>query len=137
MSGEIIMTNESNIQKESAIVEYSEETKALVESEMPNESNEVKNETMALIEAIRTKAQSETLKAGDFTREKYLEAIRSVREEVDRMNFNPERVEDTFRLMQQEVEKDWEAMVKKVAELGDRLGDAAKAAWDVLTAPRS
>ncbi|NJO94321.1 MAG: hypothetical protein HC820_08230 [Hydrococcus sp. RM1_1_31] len=130
------MTNESNVPKESALVEVSEETKALVEAEMPNESNEVKNETMALIEAIRTKAQSETQKAGEFTREKYLEAIRSVREEVDKMNFNPERVEDSFRIMQQEVEKDWEAMVKKVAELGDRLSDAAKAAWDALTAPR-
>lgn len=131
------MTNETNIPKESALVEVSEETKALVETEMPNESNEVKNETMALIEAIRTKAQSETQKAGEFTREKYLEAIRSVREEVDKMNFNPERVEDSMRIMQQEVEKDWEAMVKKVAELGDRLSDAAKAAWEVLTAPRS
>jgi len=133
----MIMTNETNIPKESALVEVSEETKALVETEMPNESNEVKNETMALIEAIRTKAQSETQKAGEFTREKYLEAIRSVREEVDKMNFNPERVEDSMRIMQQEVEKDWEAMVKKVAELGDRLSDAAKAAWEVLTAPRS
>ncbi|NJK48436.1 hypothetical protein HC931_09795 [Candidatus Gracilibacteria bacterium] len=131
------MTVESNVPKESAIVEVSEETKALVESEMPNETNEIKQETMALIEAIKTKAQSETQKAGEFTREKYLEAIRSVREEVDKMNFNPDRVSDSIRLMQTEIEKDWEALVKQVTELGDRLNDAAKAAWDALTAPRN
>jgi hypothetical protein len=131
------MTVESNVPKESTIVEVSEETKALVESEMPNETNEIKQETMALIEAIKTKAQSETQKAGEFTREKYLEAIRSVREEVDKMNFNPDRVSDSIRLMQTEIEKDWEALVKQVTELGDRLNDAAKAAWDALTAPRN
>ncbi|MCU0536274.1 MAG: hypothetical protein MUD14_20500 [Hydrococcus sp. Prado102] len=131
------MTVESNVPKESSLVEVSEETKALVESEMPNETNEIKQETMALIEAIKTKAQSETQKAGEFTREKYLEAIRSVREEVDKMNFNPDRVSDSMRLMQKEIEKDWDALVKQVAELGDRLNDAAKAAWDALTAPRN
>jgi hypothetical protein len=131
------MTVESNIPKESSIVGVSEETKALVEAEMPNETNEIKQETMALIEAIKTKAQSETQKAGEFTREKYLDAIRSAREEVEKLNFNPDRVSDSMRLMQTEIEKDWEALVKQVAELGDRLNDAAKAAWDALTAPRS
>jgi benzoyl-CoA reductase/2-hydroxyglutaryl-CoA dehydratase subunit BcrC/BadD/HgdB len=131
------MTVESNLPKESSLVEVSEETKALVESEMPNETNEIKQETMALIEAIKTKAQSETQKAGEFTREKYLEAIRSVREEVEKMNFNPDRISDSMRLMQKEIEKDWDALVKQVAELGDRLNDAAKAAWDALTAPRN
>jgi hypothetical protein len=131
------MTVESNLPKESSLVEVSEETKALVESEMPDETNEIKQETMALIEAIKTKAQSETQKAGEFTREKYLEAIRSVREEVEKMNFNPDRISDSMRLMQKEIEKDWDALVKQVAELGDRLNDAAKAAWDALTAPRN
>lgn len=131
------MTVEPNIPKESSLVEVSEETKALVEAEMPNETNEIKQETMALIEAIKTKAQSETQKAGEFTREKYLEAIRSAREEVDKLNFNPDRVSDSMRLMQTEIEKDWEALVKQVADLGDRLNDAAKAAWDALTAPRN
>ena len=131
------MTVESNIPKESSIVGVSEETKALVEWEMPNETNEIKQETMALIEAIKTKAQSETQKAGEFTREKYIDAIRSAREEVEKLNFNPDRVSDSIRIMQTEIEKDWEALVKQVAELGDRLNDAAKAAWDALTAPRS
>jgi Skp family chaperone for outer membrane proteins len=118
-------------------VEVSDETKALVETEMPDESNRVKQETMALIEAIKTKAQSETQKAGEFTREKYLEAIRSARAEIDKLNFEPERVERSMQILQDEMEKNWDALVKQVSELGDRLGDAAQAAWETLTAPRS
>lgn len=133
------MTNENEyeVPTNRSIVEVSDETKALVESEMPNESNRVKQETMALIEAIKTKAQSETQKAGEFTREKYLEAIRSARAEIDKMNFEPERVENSMRILQDEMEKNWDALVKQVSELGDRLGDAAQAAWEALTAPRS
>jgi type I site-specific restriction-modification system R (restriction) subunit len=129
--------NEQQVPTNRSIVEVSDETKALVEAEMPHESNQVKQETMALIEAIKTKAQSETQKAGEFTREKYLEAIRSARTEIDKMNFAPERVEHSMELIQEEIEKNWDTLVKQVAELGDRLGDAAHAAWDALTAPRS
>lgn len=38
--------------------------------------------------------------------------------------------------MQMEAEKNWESIVKEVATFGDRLADAAKAAWEALTAPR-
>jgi small-conductance mechanosensitive channel len=133
------MTNdkEYEVPTNRSIVEVSDETKALVETEMPNESNRVKQETMALIEAIKTKAQSETQKAGEFTREKYLEAIRSARTEIDKMNFEPERVEQSMQLLQDEMEKNWDVLVKQVSDLGDRLGDAAQAAWDALTTPRS
>ncbi len=47
-----------------------------------------------------------------------------------------ERIENSFQMIQQEAEKNWESVVKEVAEFGDRLADAAKAAWEALTAPR-
>ena len=131
------MTKESNAPKESAIVEVSAETKALVEKEMPEESELVKNETMALIEAIKTKAQSETQKAGEFTRDKYLEALRSVREDIEKLEFKPENIEKSFKLIQEEAEKNWDSLAKQVSDLGDRLTEAAKAAWEKLTAPGS
>ena len=131
------MTKESNVSKESAIVEVSPETKALVEKEMPEESQLVKNETMALIEAIKTKAQSETQKAGEFTREKYLEAVRSVRKDIEKLEFKPEKIEESFKLIQEEAEKNWDSLTKQVSDLGDRLTEAAKAAWEKLSAPRS
>lgn len=131
------MANDPNVPKERAIVEISDETKALVETEMPNESEQIKNETMALIEAIRREAQTEAQKAGEFTREKYLEAVRQAREEIEQMNlFDPQRIENSIQMMQVEAERNWDSLVEEVATLGDRLSDAAKAAWEALTAPR-
>ena len=131
------MVEESNIPAEKAIVEVSPETKALVEKEMSQESNEIKNETMALIEAIRTKAQSETQKAGEFTKEKYLEAIHTLRDDIEKLEFKPERIEESFRLLQEDAEKNWDSLAKQVSDLEARLNEAAQAAWEKLTASSS
>lgn len=131
------MTTEPTVPKESALVEYSEDTKDLVNQNMPNESDEVKNETMALIEAIKRRAQSEAKGAGDLTRDTYLTAVRQAREAIEQNKlFDPDRIEYSFKLLQMDAEKNWEAIVKEVATFGDRLADAAKAAWETLTAPR-
>lgn len=115
----------------------SPETKAIVDENMPDATKQVKDETMALIEAIKRRAQVETKNATEFTREAYLNAVRQARETVDREQlFEPDRIAYSFKLLQMDAEKNWESIVKEVSSLGDRLGEAAKAAWDVLTAPR-
>jgi hypothetical protein len=50
--------------------------------------------------------------------------------------FDKDQIEYSFKLLQMDAEKNWESIVKEVASFGDRLADAAKAAWDALTAPR-
>ncbi len=136
------MSSETPIPKEYAIVEFSPETNALVEKELSGESDEVKRETKALIEAIKLRAQSEAKAAGDFTRETYLNAVRQAKETIEQNQLikpqpiEPERITESIRLIQMEAEKNWESIVKEVATLGDRLADAAKAAWDAFTAPR-
>jgi len=124
------MSNDNNIPEEKAIVEVETETVEIIETK---KTDAVQEETMALFEAIKRKAQSETQKAGEFTREKYLEGVRKARTEIEKMNFNPEQVDTSIKKIQTEVEKDWEGLVKEVKSFGDRLGDAAKAAWDKLT----
>ncbi|MDY6783961.1 MAG: hypothetical protein SW833_15685 [Cyanobacteriota bacterium] len=132
------MTTEPNIPKERALVEVSEETHALVEKEMPQESDAIKQETMALVETIKRKAQVEAQKAGELTRDGYLEAVRKVREEVESTNlFDRDRIAASVQLMQEDMEKNWESLVGEASVLGDRLSSAAQAAWDALTAPRS
>jgi hypothetical protein len=113
-------------------------TSEMVEAEMVGESDDVKHETKALIEAIKKRAQVEAQSAGSFTRETYLNAVRQARETIerDRPLIERDRIEHSFELVKQEAEKNWESILKEVAELGDRLADAAKAAWEVLTAPR-
>lgn len=142
------MSTESNIAKEYAIVEVteekkalagniSEETNALVEAEMAGESDALKGETKALIDAIKKRAQSEAQTAGDLTRDAYLNAVRQARENIEQNKLvDPERIAYSIKLIQYEAEKNWESVLKEVATLGDRLADAAKAAWDAFTAPR-
>lgn len=112
---------------------------ALVDEQMAGESDEIRNETKALIEAIRTRAQAEAQSAGSLTRETYLNAVRRAREFVEENQplIERDRLEHSYEHLKQEAEKNWEAIAGEIQEFGDRLVDAAKAAWDTFTAPRS
>ena len=118
-------------------VEILPQTNEMVESQMSNESDDLKQETKALIEAIRRRAVTEASSAGTLTRDTYLTAVRRAREAIESNQLiERDRIEYSWHLLQKEAEKNLESVVKEVAELGDRLTDAAKAAWEVLTAPR-
>ncbi|GET36202.1 hypothetical protein [Microseira wollei] len=130
---------------ESAIVEISPQTDALVEKEMAGESDDLKRETKALIDAIKKRAQAEAAAAtetaqsvGTMTRDAYLDAVRKAREtlEQNQLLLERDRVEYSMKLIQMEAEKNWESILNEVKEWGDRLSEAAKAAWEKLTAPR-
>ncbi len=133
------MTSETNDREDTSVQVHiiPQSTTDLVESQMAGESDDVKRETAALIDALKKRAQVEAQSAGTLTRETYLNAVRHARESIEG---NPlierDRIEYSWRLLQMEAEKNWDSIVKEVAQLGDRLADAAKAAWDVFTAPR-
>lgn len=138
------MTTESQVPKESAIIPKDSEEQAITPEVLPDDSktpNEIQQETKALIEAIRSKAFSEAKEAGELARENYLEAVRRIREDIEnRKLFDPQRMDEAIQQVQKEVEKDWDGMVKEwnnvvkeVTGFGDRLNEAAKAAWDILT----
>lgn len=133
------MTDPNNISnqtnQENSSIEISDRTNSLVEQNLPNESDTVRQETKELIEAITRKAQSETQKAGEIAQENYLEAVRNLRSEVEKLNFDPERIEESIKLIQMDAEKNWEAVVKEFESFGNRLNEAAQAAWSILTAP--
>lgn len=130
-------TTETPTPETSAIVEVSPQTDAIVESEMAGESDDIKRETKALIEAIRKRAQTETQVAGDFTRETYLRLIRQARETVEHNQlFKPDDIERSAERLKEEAEKNWHALVQEVAGFSDRLSEAAKAAWDKLVEPK-
>ncbi|MBD1807097.1 hypothetical protein H6F98_16795 [Microcoleus sp. FACHB-SPT15] len=131
------MTTEPTVPDDRALTPYDPEMRALVKQEMPNASEQVQNETIALIEAIKKRAQSEAQGAGEVTRDAYLTAVRQIREVIEQDKlFDKDQIEYSFKLLQMDAEKNWESIVKEVASFGDRLADAAKAAWDALTAPR-
>ena len=130
------MTTEPVTPEDGTLAELSPETTPLVET-TPLLDNQLKQETKDLIAAIQTKAASEAQKAGEFARESYLETVRKAREEIENLNlFEPDRIDEAIKRVQNEVEKDWTTIAKEIGGLGDRLNEAAKAAWEVLTAPR-
>lgn len=126
---------EEKVPKERVIVEVSESTNKMVESEMANETDAVKQETKELVEAIKKLAQSEVQAAGNFTREAYVNAVRQARETIERIKLiDTDRIEKAGTMLENEAEKNWQNMLKEIQDFGDRLVAAAKAAWDVLTA---
>jgi hypothetical protein len=141
------MTTEPQVPKESAITTTETEEKAIpteVVSDEPSKTpSEIQKETTALIEAIRSKALSEAKEAGELARENYLETVRRIREDIEnRKLFDPQRIDEAIKQVQKEVEKDWDGIVKEwntvikeVTSFGDRLNEAAKTAWEILTAP--
>ncbi|MEA5534406.1 hypothetical protein [Crocosphaera sp. XPORK-15E] len=143
------MTTEQNVPQENALTttKADDELKAVdtevVTGETPKTPSEIQKETVALIEAIRGKALSEAKEAGELARENYLETVRRIRQDIEqRKLFDPERIDEAIKQVQKEVEKDWDGIVKEwnsvikeVTSFGDRLNEAAKTAWEILTTP--
>jgi F0F1-type ATP synthase membrane subunit b/b' len=129
------MTDHNNTPetKETTIVPVSPETNALVEQEMAGESDQLKAETKALVEAIRKRAQSEIENAQTLTQEAYLNAIRSARKAVENNSLlDPKRIEHSVEMIQRDAQENWQKTVDEITALGDRLQEAAQAAWDIL-----
>ena len=129
------MTDQNNSPdtKETTIVPVSPETNALVEQEMAGESDQLKAETKALVEAIRKRAQSEIENAQTITQDAYLTAIRNAREAVENNSLlDPKRIEHSVEMIQRDAQENWQKTVDEIATLGDRLQEAAQTAWDIL-----
>ena len=115
------------------IVPVSPETNDLVEREMAGQSDQIKAETKALVEAIKTRAQSEIENAQTISQDAYLNAIHNARKAVEQNQFlDPKRIEHSVTMIQRDAEKNWQKTVDEIASFGDRLQEAAKVAWDIL-----
>jgi hypothetical protein len=124
--------------KETTIVSISPETNALVEKEMVGESDQLKQETKALVEAIKKRAQSEIENAQTLTQDAYLKAIRSAREAIENNELlDPKRIEHSVEIIQKEARENWQKIVDEISDLGDRLQEAAQTAWDILMGKNS
>ncbi|NES04369.1 MAG: hypothetical protein F6K22_16945 [Okeania sp. SIO2F4] len=128
------MMTEQNVPKERAIVEVENES-----SEITSTSGGIdpKQETQELMEAIKRLAQSEMEAAGEFTRDSYIQAVKQARETIERIRLiDPQKIEETGKKIEKDIETNWETTVKEVQDFGDRLVKAGQAAWDVLTKPK-
>ena len=111
-------------------------TDEMLETAMVGETDELKRETKALIDAIKNRAQTEAQSAGTLTRETYLSAVRQAREAIERDKLiERDRIERSWATVQQEAESNWHLLMKEIGEFGDRVQAAGKAAWDAFNAP--
>lgn len=131
------MTNNNIESVETVEIDITPQTNDMVDTEMAGETDELKQETKALIEALKRRAQAEAESAGTLTRETYLNAVRKARETIEGEKIiEREKIENSLNVMQQEAEKNWHLFVNQFTELGLRFQDAAKAAWEAFNAPR-
>ena len=129
------MTENNNTPEtqETIIVPVSSQTNALVEQEMAGESDQLKEETKALIEAIKKRAQSEIKNAQTLTKDAYLNAVRRAREAIEQNQLlDPKRIEHSVEMIQRDTQENWQKTVDEMAALGDRLQEAAQVAWETL-----
>ncbi len=97
------------------------------------ESQTIQDQTEALIEAIKKRAQDEVQSAETLTRDAYLAAVQRARELVEENKLiDPQQIEDAYVHLQQDAEKNWQAVLQEMTDFGDRLAEAARTAWQVL-----
>jgi uncharacterized protein YchJ len=87
-----------------------------------------------VVDAIKTRAQSQVKDAGEVSREAYLKAVRQAREAVEQNKFiERDRIDQAVDQIQKQSEKNWHIVVGEIESLGSRLTETAKSAWNALT----
>lgn len=87
-----------------------------------------------VVDAIKTRAQSQVQDAGEVSREAYLKAVRQAREAVEQNKFiERDRIEQAVDQIQKETEKNWHVVVGEIESIGSRLTEASKSAFQALT----
>jgi ElaB/YqjD/DUF883 family membrane-anchored ribosome-binding protein len=133
------MSSESTDPKTTALAEVSPDTKALVEEKMGDESDEIKQHMMALMEAIKKRATSQLESTEEMTREVYVSALQQARETLNKTeDFFHDRktlLERSIEEVENTANQRWESLVQEMKEMGDRLDRAVSTAWKILTEP--
>ncbi|MDJ0697605.1 hypothetical protein [Mastigocoleus sp. MO_188.B34] len=131
------MATETKTTQESAIVTVSEETKALVEQKMSDESDEIKQKMGELVELIKRRAELELESAGEMTREAYITAINQAKSTLKKTeDFFAEQEKSLAQKIQDfnnEANQHWESFVADIQKMNNRVDKAIEAAWKNLT----
>ena len=115
----------------------SEETQAIVEKNLPDESDEVKQKFGELIDAIKRQAVSEVESVEDISRETYIQALEKAQHTLKRAQAFLQTQEETLQTNVNQVKDKashrWENLLADVKSMGNRVDRAINAAWTILT----
>ncbi|MGB0564570.1 MAG: hypothetical protein ACPGVO_22635 [Spirulinaceae cyanobacterium] len=115
----------------------SPDTKAIVDEQLPQESDEIKELVTALIEAIKKRTQNQLETAGDVTRDVYVGTLRQAQETLKKtglvLDDQWNSIETSVSGVENIASKNWDVMLKDFQKWGDRVDRAFSAAWEILT----
>lgn len=97
----------------------SESEQQTVSPTTTDELSEVKQATQALVNALQELAQAKIRSATDLTQETH------------------QGIEQSIQGLQEKADHSWQTLAHQVEDIDTRLTKAAKAAWEILTAPES
>jgi len=117
----------------------SEETKAIVERNLPHESDEVKEKFGELIDAIKHQTTREIESVETLSRETYVRAIENAQKTLDRaqafLQAQEAALESNVNQVKDEANHTWESLLADIQSMGDRVDRAVNAAWQILIEP--
>lgn len=126
-------------EEDSQIVPVSDETRALVDKNMPNESDEVKQKFGELVEAIKRQATREIESAETMSKEVYVDAFEQAQKTLqtaqDFFYQQEQTLEAHVDQIRNEATQQWEKILADMQDMGSRVDRAINAAWTILTEP--
>ena len=121
----------------SELAPVSEETKAIVDKNLPDESDEVKQKFGELIDAIKRQAIHEMESMEEVSRETYIQALEKAQHTLNRaqtfLQSQEEALQTNVSQVQDEASHRWENLLADIKAMGNRVDRAINAAWTVLT----
>jgi hypothetical protein len=113
------------------------ENKTIAKERMTDAVGLIKKEAeknWLVVDAIKSRAQSQVQEAGEVSREAYLKAVRQAREAVEQnKSIERDRIEQAVDQIHKEADKNWHVIVGEIESIGTRLKEASKSAWNALT----
>ncbi|BDM80212.1 hypothetical protein [Acaryochloris marina] len=120
----------------SPITPVSEETRALVNQKMANESDEIKQKAGELVDLIKKRAESELSAADQITRETYHQAISQAKATLNQTEtFFQEQgnaLDQSLKELNDDASRKWDTFVAELKGMGDRFDKAVNSAWAAL-----
>lgn len=120
----------------SPITPVSEETQALVNQKMANESDEIKQKAGELVDLIKKRAESELSAADQITRETYHQAISQAKATLNKTEtFFQEQgdaLDQSLKDLNDDANRKWDTFVAELKGMSDRFDKAVNSAWDAL-----
>lgn len=119
------------------VTEISPQTQTLVDDKLPYATDDVKQATLALVDAIKKRAKAQAQATGQWTQEAYIEAAKQTKDLLSRRQELAQKykaqLDDSLEWIEEEATHHWESLSGEAESWGDRLSRAADSAWRILT----